>query len=163
MRRNSMDSTLHTSFVHQDLHDDEPFNLDDGVEDIEMDAEMDDTGSQTKSSKQQAAARRANTANAVQSESEDDDDDNVPRAQSKGKARMETQDEDDVVEEEISRGLSDVDMQQDEDEDAVESPPKKPPKEKKPPNRKKKALPEVPCESTPTYMLSLSLTSYSIS
>ena len=151
MRRNSMDSTLHTSFVHQGLHDDDPFNFDDGVEDIEMDAEMDDPGSRSKSSKQQATARRANTANEAQSESDDDDDDNVPRAQSKGKARMQTQDEDDVVEEEISRGLGDVDMQQDEDEEVVESPPKKPPKEKKPP-KKKTALPEIPCKSTPTYM-----------
>lgn len=149
MRRNSMDSTLHTSYVHLDLHDDDPFDVD-GIEDNEMDAEMEDSGSRSKSSKQQAAARRANTTNVVQSESDDDDEDNVPRAQSKGKARMETQDEDDVVEEEISRGLSDVDMQQDEDEEVVEPPPKKPPKEKKP--RKKRALPEIPCKSTPTYM-----------
>jgi hypothetical protein len=148
MRRNSMDSTLHTSYIHPDLHDDDPFVVDDGVGDTEMDAEMEDTGSRSKSSKQQATARRANTTNVDQSESDDDDD--VPRAQSKGKARMETQDEDDVVEEEISRGLGDVDMQQDEDEEVVESPPKKPPKEKKP--RKKRALPEVPCKSTPTYM-----------
>lgn len=148
MRRNSMDSTLHTSYIHADLHDDDPFVVDDGVGDTEMDAEMEDTGSRSKSSKQQATARRANTTNVDQSES--DDDDHVPRAQSKGKARMETQDEDDVVEEEISRGLGDVDMQQDEDEEVVESPPKKPPKEKKP--RKKRALPEVPCKSTPTYM-----------
>jgi hypothetical protein len=149
MRRNSMDSTLHTSYVHLDLPDDDPFDVDNDVENIEIDAEMEDSGSRSKTSRQQATARRANTTNAVQSES-DDDDDNVPRAQSKGKARMETQDEDDVVEEEISRGLSDVEMQQDEDEEVVESPPKKPPKEKKP--RKKRVLAEVPCKSTPTYM-----------
>ena len=149
MRRSSISSPLHSLYAPPDLHDDEPFDADDGGGDVEMDAEMEDSGPRSKSSRQQATARRAHISNLAQSES-DDDDTVVPRAQSKGKARMETQDEDDVVEEEISRGLSDVDMQQDEDEDVAESPPKKLPKEKVP--RKKRALPEVPCKRTPTVM-----------
>ena len=144
MRRASIGSPLHSLDDSPDLHDDEPFDADDGGGDIEMDAEMEYSGSRSKSSKQQATTRRAN---GVQIES---DDDNIPRAQSKGKARMETQEEDDVVEEEISRGLSDVDMQQDEDEEVAEPPPKKPPREKRP--RKKGALPDVPCKSTLTAM-----------
>ncbi|KAH9005048.1 Mif2/CENP-C like-domain-containing protein [Lactarius hatsudake] len=139
MRRSSVGSPLHSSYVLPDLHDDEPFDLGDGGEDVEIDAEMEDSGLRSRSSKQQAAARRANASNVVQSES---DDENMPRAQSKGKARSVTQDEDNDVEEEISRGLVDVEMQQDEDEEVVEPPPKKPPKEKKP--RKKRALPDVP-------------------
>ncbi|KAF8275119.1 Mif2/CENP-C like-domain-containing protein [Lactarius quietus] len=136
MRRSSIGSPLHSAYVPPDFPDDEPFDADDGGGDIEMDAEVEDSASRGKSSKQQAATRRGNTSD------DDDDDDDVPRAQSKGKARMETQDEDDVVEEEISRGLSDVDMQQDEDEEIEEPPPKKPPKEKGP--RKKRELPEAP-------------------
>ncbi len=146
MRRSSIGTPLH-SYVPPDLHDDEPFDLGDGGGDFEMDAEMEDSGLRSRSSKQQAAARRANASNVAQSES---DEDNVPKAQSKGKARSMTQDEDDVVEEEISRGLGDVEMLQDEDEEDAEPPPKKPPKEKKP--RKKRALAEVPCKSTPTAM-----------
>jgi centromere protein C len=147
MRRSSTGSPLHSLNFSPDLHDDEPFDADDGGGDIEMDAEMEYSGSRSKSSKQQATTRRANTSNVVQNESDDDD---IPKAQSKGKARMETQEEDVVVEEEISRGLSDVDMQQDEDEEVAEPPPKKPPREKRP--RKKGALPDVPCKSTLTAM-----------
>lgn len=145
MRRSSIGSPLH-SYVPPDFHDDDPFDVDGGGgEDVEMDAEMEDSGLRSKSSKQQATSRRANASNADQSASDDDDD--IPRAQSKGKARMVTQDEDDVVEEEISRGLDDVEMQQDEDEEVAEPPPKKPHKEKKP--RKMRALADVPCKRTP--------------
>lgn len=139
-RRSSVGSPLH-SYAPPDF-DDDPF---DAGEDAEMDAEMEDSGLLS-TPKQQSTSRRANTSNAVHSESDDD----VPRAQSKGKARMETQEEDDVVEEEISRGLGDVEMQEDEDEEVAEPPSRKPPKEKKP--RKKRVLPETPCKSTPTAM-----------
>ena len=151
MRRSSIGSPLH-SYIPPDFHDDDPF---DAGGDVEMDAEIEDSGLR---SKQQATSRQANTADR---ESDDDHDDHVSRAQSKGKARMETQEEDDVVEEEISRGLGDVEMQEDEDEEVVEPPPKKLPKEKKP--RKKRALAEVPCKRTPTAMRkTLNLTPCSI-
>jgi hypothetical protein len=47
-----------------------------------------------------------------------------------GKVKMETQDEDGVVVEEISRGLGDVEMQEDEDEKVAEPPPKNSPRRK---------------------------------
>jgi centromere protein C len=150
LRRSSIGISLH-SYVPPDFHDDDPF---DAGGDVEMDAEMEDSGIRSNSFKQQATSRRANTPN--QSESGDDDADHVPRAQSKGKARMMTQDEDDVVEEEISRGLGEVEMQEDEDEEVAEPPPKKPPKEKRP--RKQRALTDVPCKRKPTAMRKTHLT-----
>ncbi len=150
MRRSSIGSPLHASYVPPDIHDDDTFNIPADEEDIEMDAEMDDSVHRGKSSKQQATGRRANSLNRAHSVSDHDD---VPKAQPKGKARRVTQDEDDDVAEEIAQGLSDVEMQQDEDE-VVEPPPKKPPKEKKP--RTKRPLPEAPCKSIPTATANLS-------
>ncbi|KAI9510269.1 Mif2/CENP-C like-domain-containing protein [Russula earlei] len=136
LRRSSIGLPLRFSNSPPDAGDDVPFHDDDLIFDG-VDDDLEDPESPSGPSKQPQTPRRLNHSNAVQN---DEDETPAPTARSKGKAKATNgnhRGED--VEEEISRGLEDVEMQQeDEDEEVV---PKKKPAGRP---RKKRALPEIP-------------------
>lgn len=133
MRRSSIGLPLRPSYSPHaggggvSFNDDALLDGDDDVEELESPRRA--------SERQLQTPRRTNHSNTVQ-----DDDESPPKARSKGKEKATNHNHDEGdVEEEIVRGLEDVDMQQEDEDNEVT--PKKKPTEKRP--RKKRATPEV--------------------
>ncbi|KAH9966569.1 Mif2/CENP-C like-domain-containing protein [Russula dissimulans] len=137
MRRSSIGLPLRPSNSPPDIGSDVPLVDDDEIFDRDGDAE--ELESPTRPSKRPQTPRGAGLSAVVEGGEEES---GLIRARSKGKEKATNESHDrerEGVEDEISRGLEDVEMQpEDEDDDRT---PKKP-KERKP--RKKRTQPEVP-------------------
>ena len=141
LRRSSIGLSLLPSNSPPDIGGDVLFVDDDDDDDeiFDRDGDAEEPGSPRWASKRPQTSRHAGPSAVV----EDGEGESGPRARSKGKGKETNESrEREGVEEEISRGLEDVEMQP---EDEAEDPTPKKPKERKP--RKKKTLPDVPCKS----------------
>lgn len=133
MRRSSIGLPLRPS-SSPDFGGDAPFDDDDMI--LDEGGNPEEPEEPRSPSKQPQTPRRVDTSNVLQ----DGEDTSRPKPRSKGKTK-ENQDGG-GVEDEISQGLQDVEMQQ-EDEDEEITPTKKPTEKRR---RKKRVSAEMPCK-----------------